>query len=184
MSTRYDEYIVEHTSNVQRAYDWIKTNLPEILPEGMTAKFDLDCLIRDHDSSKYEREEYVAYDEYFYGGNKSYEVVKDFNYAWLHHIHNNPHHWQYWILNNDDPEEGEKVLDMPYNYIIEMICDWWSFSWKKGKLDEIFKWYEEHEDHMKLSSYTRDRVESILTKIKAKLEESESNGTGDDRNAT
>nr|DAE02562.1 MAG TPA: hypothetical protein [Siphoviridae sp. ctmYS12] len=29
-------------------------------------------------------------------------------------------------------------MDMPYNYIIEMICDWWAFSWNKGNLQEIF----------------------------------------------
>ena len=184
MSARYDEYIVEHTSNVQKAYDWIKTNLSEILPDGLVEKFNLDCLIRDHDQSKFEQEEYVAYDDYFYGGNKSYEVVKNFNYAWLRHIHKNPHHWQHWVLIADEPEEGDNVLDMPYNYIIEMICDWWSFSWKKGKLDEIFEWYEEHEDNMRLSNDTRKCVESILAKIKAKLEESDTNGTGDGRNAT
>lgn len=175
MSLKYDEYLKEHISNVQKGYEWIKTNLPEILPDGLVPKFDLDCLIRDHDQSKYERDEYVAYDDYFYG-NKSYAVVQDFNKAWLMHIHKNPHHWQHWVLINDDPEEGEKMLDMPYNYIIEMICDWWSFSWKQGKLDEIFKWYEKHEDHMKLSKDTRKCVENVLNKIEAKLEEGGTNG--------
>ena len=99
---------------------------------------------------------------YFYGGNRSYAVVQEFNYAWLRHIHRNPHHWQYWILVNDDPDEGEVVMDMPYNYIIEMICDWWAFSHMKGDLTEIFKWYDEHRDYMKLSDNTRKEVEWIL----------------------
>ena len=54
-----------------------------------------------------------------------------------------PHHWQYWVLINDNPEEGEVLIEMPYNYILEMICDWWAFSWAKGNLNEIFPWYEE-----------------------------------------
>ena len=121
--------------------------------------------------SKDDEEEYNAYDAYFYGGNRSYQVVKDFNYAWLHHIHNNPHHWQYWVLINDDPDEGEIIMDMPYNYIVEMICDWWAFSWKDEKLNEIFEWYEEHKKYMKLSDTTRHTVETILIRIKEKLED-------------
>lgn len=41
----------------------------------------------------------------------SYEVVENFNRAWLLHIHRNPHHWQHWVLINDDPELGETVLE-------------------------------------------------------------------------
>lgn len=133
----------------------------------------MECfnIIREHDASKYSKEEYGPYDEYFYGKNKSYEVVQDFNKAWLHHIHNNPHHWQHWVLNNDDPEKGEIIIDMPDCYIIEMICDWWSFSWKKGELNEIFDWYNKRKYYMKLNDYTRGRVESILNAIELNLKE-------------
>ena len=63
------------------------------------------------------------------------------------------------------------ILDMPYNYIIEMICDWWAFSWNKGNLYEIFSWYDAHKAYMKLSDNTRKTVEDILGKIKDKLDE-------------
>ena len=63
------------------------------------------------------------------------------------------------------------VIDMPYIYVVEMICDWWSFSWKKGDLNEIFGWYEDRKDYMKLSANTRRSVEYILGKMKDKLEE-------------
>ena len=85
----------------------------------------------NHDESKNDPDEYNAYDDYFYGKNRSYGVVMAFKQAWLEHIHRSPHHWQHWVLINDEPEEGEVILEMPYEYIIEMICDWWSFSWKK-----------------------------------------------------
>ena len=62
-------------------------------------------------------------------------------------------------------------MDMPYNYIIEMICDWWAFSWSNGNLYEIFGWYEEHKNYIKLSDKTRLTVELILTDIKEKLED-------------
>ena len=59
---------------------------------------------------------------------------------------------------------------MPITYIIEMVCDWWAFSWAKGDLYEIFKWYDEHREYMKLSNFTRKTVEDILDKIKTKLD--------------
>ena len=166
MSLKYDEYIKEHKDNVKQAYEWLKNNLPELF-EDIGLKLYCDSLVEEHDDSKYSIEEYNAYDNYFYGS-RSYQGVKDFDYAWLHHIHNNPHHWQYWVLVND--EDGEKILDMPDEYIIEMICDWWSFSWKSGDLTEIFKWYEDH-PNMKLSENTRKKVEDILHMIKEKLKE-------------
>lgn len=158
MSYKYDSYLSEHIQNVKNGYDWLLQHFPEI-DEKMNGN---QWIFGVHDASKYETEEYEAYDKYFYGGNKSYKVVKDFKLAWLHHIHNNPHHWQYWILQHDD--EPEEILEMPYCYVIEMICDWWSFSWKENKLDEILKWYEKHKD-MKLHPNTRKLVEDILSKI-------------------
>lgn len=167
MSVNYSNYLDQHTGNVYRGYEWIKTNLPEVLNGE-----DYEIQIRyNHDNSKYDVEEYDAYDKYFYGGEKTAEVKQNFNLAWLHHIHNNPHHWQHWVLINDDPGLGMVILDMPHNYVIEMICDWWAFSWAKGNLYEIFSWYDQHKAYMKLSDATRKTVEDILSKIKAKLDE-------------
>ncbi len=174
MSEKYDEYIREHKANVFKAFQWLEQNLPEIFPD---EEFKATCRYQcefNHDKSKDNTDEYEAYDKYFYG-NRSYEAQQEFNKAWLRHIHRNYHHWQHWVLINDDPEEDMKILDMPDVYIIEMICDWWSFSWKKGKLDEIFNWYNDHKDYMKLSEYTRKTVERILGDMQDKIR-----GTVDD----
>ena len=170
MSLEYDRYLEQHIANVGKAYEWIDKNLPELL--AFTRNLSWQCQY-GHDKSKYEPEEYDAYDAYFYGDLKDDAGVTTFRHAWLHHIHNNPHHWQYWVLINDDPEEGEIVLDMPLNYIFEMICDWWAFSWAKGNLYEIFSWYDQHKAYMKLSENTRKTVEDILNEIHAKLDEME-----------
>lgn len=170
MSAKYDEYIIEHKSNVTKAYDWLCKNLPEIFPdEAVKSMAEWQCA-NTHDQSKYEKEEYDAYDAYFYG-NRSYEVVQNFNYAWLQHIHKNPHHWQHWILINDDSELGIVALEIPLNYIIEMICDWWSFSWKSGDLYGIFDWYAKHRDGMQMNDTSRKIVEDILNKIHTKLDD-------------
>lgn len=164
MSYLYNEYLYDHIEGVRKAYHW--------LVEHGIVRDDCNLDIDKHDLSKRGAEEYDAYDKYFYGGNKSYKVVTDFNYAWLHHIHLNPHHWQYWVLIHDD--EPEEVLEMPYDFVVEMICDWWSFSWRSGNLEELFDWYEKHKA-MKLHEKTRKLVEDILDKIKAELEKEKEN---------
>lgn len=168
MSAEYNDYLNQHISNVNRAYEWLRVNIPEVA--NLNDGYNTLLYFGWHDLSKNDREEYDAYDQYFYG-EKTKQVKEDFNYAWLHHIHNNPHHWQYWVLVNDEPEEGTIALDIPYKYVIEMICDWWSFSWKTGNLYEIFDWYESHKKHMILSKNTRELVEQILGQIKEKLDE-------------
>jgi hypothetical protein len=169
MSLEYAKYLDEHIENVKRGYDWLGFNLPEILEP---IEFNDGCrIVYRHDLSKLSPEEYEQYDNYFYGKEKTEEVKTAFNHAWLHHIHNNPHHWQHWVLINDDPNLGEIILDMPYDAIVEMICDWWAFSWKRGDLMEIFKWYDERKAYIKLSDKTRKTVEDILEKIRVKLEE-------------
>lgn len=166
MSWDYDNYLQNHIENVQKGFRWMQEHLPGLILD----EFDYSNILH-HDNSKRQQKEYSAYDAYFYGRNKSYQVVKDFNYAWLHHIHHNPHHWQYWVLINDDPEEGTVALEMPYEYIVEMICDWWSFSWKSGDLRGIFSWYDKHKGGMILSDETRKTVEDILNKIEQYLNE-------------
>lgn len=169
MSVEYDLYLEKHKANVRKGFEWMQENLPELFTDGSGWQIEFA-----HDASKSEPDEYEAYDAYFYGGNRSYKVVEDFRKAWLLHIHRNPHHWQHWVLINDEPEEGEIVLEMPYDDILEMVCDWWSFSWEKGNLTEIFEWYEEHKGYIKLGDKTRKTVEDILGKMKKKLSEIDS----------
>ena len=171
MSIEYDNYLEQHRSNVYKGYEWIRHNLPNLL-------VDVDDFYMQtnmyHDRSKNDIEEYYAYDQYFYGGKRTKEIKENFNIAWLHHIHNNPHHWQHWVLVNDDPEEGTIAIRMPYRYVVEMICDWWAFSWSKDNLYEIFDWYDKHKEYMILHEDTRELVEEILNNIKTKLDENKS----------
>lgn len=175
MSYQYDQYLIEHKRDVKKGFDWFQENLPDVLEDTKSLfqeDTELDYLIRfHHDESKTRPDEYDAYDAYFYGGNRSYQVCQEFNKAWLNHIHRNPHHWQHWVLINDDAEEGTIALDMPDLYILEMVCDWWSFSWKTGNLNEIFNWYDSHKERIIFSDETRKKVEDILDKMKAKLDD-------------
>lgn len=170
MSEQYDNYLITHKENVKKGFIWLLNN--GLINTDEETISEIKWLIDTaHDFSKYSDEEYDAYDDYFYGGNRSYAVVENFNRAWLNHIHSNPHHWQHWVLHNDDPSEGVIVLDMPYKYVVEMICDWWSFSLKSNNLTSIFDWYDEHKSYIMLSDKTRDTVENLLSCIKNKLGE-------------
>lgn len=182
MSLAYDEYLNAHIEAVQKGWNWMIDNLidrihPWIREQYPNSEFDpIDILgigeqIMDHDRSKIRPEEYYAYDAYFYGGNKSHAVVENFRKAFLLHIHENPHHWQYWVLIHDDPDKPETLIEIPLNYIFEMICDWWSFSWRKGDLMEIFDWWDKHKDYIRMHKKSRKILEYILKEMKDILTE-------------
>ena len=163
MSAQYDLYLFEHRKNVYDAFKDLKKYIPEVINDGVNYEWQIGLA---HDASKTNKDEYMAYDKYFYGDNVSFADKEAFNNAWLIHIHRNPHHWQYWVLVNDDPEEGKVAVEMPYNYIIEMICDWMSFSIAKDDPMELFSFYDSHKDYITLHKNTRKTVEYILDKLK------------------
>ena len=66
--------------------------------------------------------------------------------------------------------DSKEVVDIG-GKVCKFHCDWWAFSWQKGKLDEIFGWYDEHCKYMKLHPKTRKTIEDILEKMKTKLDE-------------
>ena len=169
MSKEYDEYLKSHIDSVRQAGEWMAKNLSYFKEAPASFRNNFLGNVMRHDKSKYYSCEYDAYDAYFYG--KKDEDA--FNRAWLHHIHVNEHHWQHWLLMNDDGKyrDPDKViaLEMPEIFVFEMIADWWSFSWKCGNLNEIFNWYEEHKDNVILHEKTRRRVEDILDEMKTIL---------------
>ena len=158
---KYDEYLNKHIGGVQQAFDWINKNIPDLIND----KDEYEALkkqINEHDASKYSKEEYEPYALYFNVDKEKY--LDEFNIAWNHHQKRNPHHWQYWMLREDD---GDFILlEMPKNYVIEMICDWLAFSIVKNDLSEIQKFYETNKNRMELNPKTRKYVEDILLKIK------------------
>ena len=168
---KYSEYLSDHIKNVKLGFEWLLENLPVVF-EGYDADYIGNICLR-HDSSKYDAEEFYAYAEYF-NGEKTQEVKDAFDAAWLHHQHQNPHHLQHWLLQEDDG--GVKAIEMPYEYCIEMIADWWSFSWKSDDLYEIFNWYKDHKSRIILHPNTEAVIEDILEKLRLKLDEVHARG--------
>jgi len=165
----YVDYIDTHVANVRAAYDWlIAHNIDSVVDFGDYAK--LETNLRNHDKSKWDDEEFEPYAKYFYQGKNN---QAEFDKAWNRHQKINPHHWQYWVLIKDNPDKPFVCIPMEIEYIVEMICDWWSFSFKTGNLREIFDWYDKNKDYQHMHKETRKTVNQILKAIKEKLDEEE-----------
>jgi len=83
-----------------------------------------------HDLSKFTPKEFFPYaKKFFYNGEKNLSDELTWKFAWLNHQHQNKHHWEYWVV---DPQNKQALL-MPRKYLIEMVCDWRSFSRKWGR---------------------------------------------------
>lgn len=116
-----------------------------------------------HDWSKLTPLEWTAYAESFYGPRPRDEDVKQhFRLAWLHHQHCNPHHWQHWVLREDDG--GTLALPMPEKLIREMVADWMGAGRAITGKWEVMNWYSLNEHKMNIHPRTKARVEELLRK--------------------
>lgn len=117
-----------------------------------------------HDLSKFSRAEWKPYALSFYGlwgyTERPDWLVSEFDHAWLHHLHRNDHHWQYWILTQD--EDQDKVLPMPDRARREMLADWRGAGRAITGKDNTKAWYLDHQDKMELHQETRDWIDSQL----------------------
>lgn len=79
-----------------------------------------------HDLSKFSPAEFLPSAKYFQGNRSAIEAEKEaigYSNAWLHHKAHNKHHWEYWC--DYDNETGAVFPhEIPYKYVVEMICDW------------------------------------------------------------
>lgn len=124
-----------------------------------------------HDWSKFLPSEWLPYAEFFYGEARPQKDTpgtwtkaharEPFNVAWLKHQHRCPHHYQHWILRNDD---GTTVpLQMPHRYLFEMLADWEGAGRAiTGKHGGTPAWYAKNRDKMLMHQNTRVIVDLTL----------------------
>lgn len=155
---KYQEYLKEHIENVLKVWKTLqKFTVDEFWMDDCTY-FSIDSIIKNHDKSKYTDEEFEPYRQYFYPKNNKEGNLKWFNIAWNNHQKTNKHHWQYWVMIED--EGNQVVLDMPFYYIIELLCDWTAMSIKFN--NKPSQWYKDNKDKMVLSNKTQKVIERWL----------------------
>ena len=125
-----------------------------------------------HDWSKFTPAEWFPYVQKFYGlgqGRATSEIglavlrEANFDAAWLHHQHRNLHHWQHFLLREDDG--GTKALRMPESLVREMVADWCGAGRAITGKWEVSKWYENNAHKMVLHPETRAEVEDLIRMI-------------------
>lgn len=150
------KYLSRHKWFVFRAGLWTKAPL-------------LSLII--HDWSKLLPSEWFPYAEHFFSNKEEGAYFHQpgdpqkirFDTAWLKHLHRNPHHWQHWILQND--EDGLKILDMPDKYIREMVADWLGAGRVQTGKWGVREWYAKNRQNIKVTEQTRKRVEEIMDSL-------------------
>jgi hypothetical protein len=108
-----------------------------VFQEGRKLGLPLWQLIK-HDWSKFSRAEWFPYAATFYnedGSKKDYEETVEFTIAWMHHQHNNPHHWQYWCQVDGVSLFMTKVLIWDRGVAQGMVAEWQDYTetWRPGK---------------------------------------------------
>ena len=145
-------YVDKHKKYVKMAFELL---LPQLIENfNLTGEqiAELKQQIEVHDNSKYTDDELVPYANYFFG-EKTDEAAKEFRVAADLHKSRNAHHPEFW------QQRGE---NMPLNFVIEMVCDWWAFSLINNAPTKTLTWYETNKQKLNLSPETTKTVEQIL----------------------
>lgn len=156
---KYEAYVKEHISNVNKVYSLFKEKCPDHATDFVTLPYEMipmDTYITIHDDSKYEDYELEPYALWFTAGNRTEEAKTLFDKAWLHHIHQNPHHPEHWLLVRNDMTVD--ILEMPEPFVIEFLCDITAMSLKFGGLPSEFL----AKNPKPLHPASKDKMESML----------------------
>ena len=146
-----------------------------------------------HDWSKFLPCEFIPYARSFYNSDGSLRQIRDesgyynigsigeaFDHAWLHHQHWNKHHWQHYLLVQD--QDDNKVLIMPMKYAREMLADWRGASRAYGTNDAK-SWYMANGERMHLHPLIRGWIEKHLGVSNVQPDNSEDYHAMDERQA-
>lgn len=174
MSKEYDNYLAEHKAAVKEC---LKLLASAPTPVRNLSDAKIEEIAANHDASKFTPAEYDGYDCWFYGvKDERPEAQEEFDKAWLHHIHNNPHHWQHWVLVEDD-SGAPKTIKIPEIYLVEMVADWGSFAYRKKMPLELTAWYNAHKDKIVMHWESKAKVSQLVNILVDKMKDAFT-GTG------
>lgn len=126
-----------------------------------------------HDLSKYSPVEFLAGVKYYQGYRSPINAEKEakgYSLGWLHHKGKNKHHWEYWLDNANadtkDAVHGITAIEMPREYVVEMICDRIaaSMNYEKEKYTDAsaLNYFLRGKDHVFMHPKTRALTKHLL----------------------
>lgn len=122
--------------------------------------------LAEHDLSKFSIPELPHYARNFFGDKADPD---GFAGAWLHHIHQNEHHWQHWIFPDGFAPKGSAVengvVEMPERYALEMIADWQGASKAYTGSDDMSDWLSKNIAKIRVHSKTAVYLRGVLDGI-------------------
>lgn len=187
----YREYIDTHRANVKLAYERIVKKYANkyLMPQSVEI---LERNIENHDADKdidfifdaYRRNHFPVDEEEKRLADNDYEI------AWSYHSKINPHHWQFFLDDDNkkfttpklETDEVKEIYKLAY---LEMLADWLSFGFKlkqdehkdddeivstKGDNLEFENWYNKNKNeimiHPDMKEWLDIIIKDIITDIK------------------
>jgi len=119
-----------------------------------------------HDITKYSPQELIPSVKYFQGWRSPYmqeKAEKGYSLGWLHHKGHNRHHWEYWY----DMINGTWTpIPMPYEFVVEMLCDrvaaCRTYLKEKYTRRSALEYYQSRNDRLYMHPDTRKQLEIFL----------------------
>jgi len=131
-----------------------------------------------HDLSKYSPKEFLVGAKYYCGYRSPNELERletGVSSAWLHHKGRNKHHLEYWIDYDPDQNFHMGGMEMPVNYVAEMVCDRIAASriYQKDKYTDAspYEYYARSADHYIIHPNTAALLEKLLLMLRDEGEE-------------
>lgn len=123
-----------------------------------------------HDLSKYSWIEFSSGARYYQGYRSPIDAEKEdigYSQGWLHHKGRNKHHWEYWL---DKNKNGVFAIEVPFNYVQEMVCDRIAacmiYRGKDYNQNIPLEYFLKGTDRLYMHPNTADLLEKMLTIVK------------------
>jgi hypothetical protein len=113
--------------------------------------------IAQHDASKLTNIELPAFAKKFAGIINDKELDK----AWWHHVQHNEHHPEHWVTPGDVGKPNTPI-EIPENYIREMISDWMADNKDDTGKWDMSEWLKKNWHKKLLEETTREKTKHIL----------------------
>ena len=83
--------------------------------------------------------------------------------AWFIHKRLSKHHWQYWVMPDEDIPGRLVISEMPMRYRKEMLADWRGAASAMG--NDVNKWYKKFRSNLIMGPKTRAWIDERMNYV-------------------